>query len=810
MSHPFRPWLRAGILLAALIAGPAWSAEHSVGSGVACDFADLDDAISAAGSGDTLRLQAETFSDTITIDRSLALIGGHISCLDSSPALGEDSTISNPIFGTSSIVAVTGNSTAASLSQITIEGANKPGDGGGIYVDAYAELALAQVVVRDNQAANGGGIYVDKNASLSSGSSLTLSVTGNSATGVGGGIYVNSGASLDLGGSIVDISGNTADDAGGGLYASGNANIILNNATVDSNVSATSLGGGLYSGAGTANATITISDSTFENNSATQSSGGGLFVFGNAGADKQLIINNSQILSNSANTNGGGVHLSGELTAELNNLNIDGNSAGDNGGGIYATGADGWLLADQVTVANNSAGSDGGGIWVRPGNAQFTGDFGSRTIIASNDATRGGGLFVAGPGGGTPEFVNVYFSSHTEVIDNTAAQGAGTYLDASGGHFLLFNGLASRNEASVDGGAFALRGSGKLNVDSARVSDNSALGDGGAIHATAGEINVVDTSVFGNTATNGAGLFLQDAALLFDDSSLSGNQAGVDGGGIHAASSGDTELINATLIANSAGSKGGGIYRTGTGRLTLRASILDGTVQPRGASLCDPSSLSFDRYCSEVIGNTSGYGGGIYIKSSSPDEALVHEIRHTAFLDNAGDLGSAITLEDAYRTRVETSLFSGNRDAGDDAVESVIRVMGDSRLRLQYATVADNTEVGLVVASAAGLPQEIYKSIFWGNPADFSAGSASTVNNICNMSEDGSLPGISGTPAFTPTERGRFRLGDASDALDVDCTFSTTVDLDGLARPVGPYTDLGAFEGAWGDASRIFSDQFEG
>jgi len=393
----------------------ALGAEYSVGSQASCDYDDLDDAIAAASSGDTLRLRAETFIDEVTVDRSLTIIGGHINCGDSSPTIGNTTVIDSPVFGFAPLVSITGSSTQVSLSWLTLQDADSLGNGGGIYLDSYADLNLAQVVIKNNAATNGAGIYVDKNASLTTNGALTLSVIDNTAAGVGGGLYVGSGASIDLSASVVDISGNTADNAGGGIFASGNADLTLNNADINHNTSTTSGGGGLYSSTGTSDRAINISDSTFYGNLAG-GSGGGLLVFGNSGAVKELDLANTIIDTNIAGSNGGGIKLAGALQSSLTDTTITGNTAGDNGGGIHS-GSGGTMTALRLTVTNNSANDDGGGIWTRNDQINLEAEPENLGYIRDNSASRGGGLFIAGPGGQMPEAPSVILGWYLRITN---------------------------------------------------------------------------------------------------------------------------------------------------------------------------------------------------------------------------------------------------------------------------------------------------------------------------------------------------------------------------------------------------------
>lgn len=750
-------------LVASILSAGAFGAEITVGAS-GCDYSNLQTAVDNAQSTDELQLRAQTFTANVDIDKVLTLRGGFENCGDEFPGLGLDSTLQGVNGAGDSVVEIAASITVK-LTGLVITGGESDGAGGGLDVRDSSFVYLSNVTITGNESANGGGIYLDSSARLFR--IGALEIRDNTAQ-KGGGIYASDSAIID--------------------FASGS----LQPVTIDGN---------LANGAG---------------------EGGGIYLAGGA----ELVT--------------------------------DGNGT--------------------ITISNNDA-LTGGGIQAEPDARVASPDL----ILDSNSAASGGGLYIAGPGGAVPTEPQVFLGDDSLIGNNTAFDGGGVFLDETGGHYLRFEGRMDSNESAIDGGCVYLAGPGEVFLTTASVNACTAVGRGGAVYATAGNIRIQFVGITSNQASNGGAVYIDSASLELDspdfyfnratnnggaiyllDADLNtpqdpysihltfadnmaeeghggavyaqnsnllfhwtlvgfsefGNSAPLGtGGGIHATGSGDLTLVNSSIVENDA-VEGGGIYRTGSGRLNMSAEIVSDAISTvgstegvvasgaRGGIDCDPSSLDANRYCSEVIGNTATQGGGIYIQASS-DEIEPHEINHTAFMNNAGDLGSAVTLEDSFNTRIEAALFTGNSDAGEDAVESVIHVIGDSDLVLKYSTIVDNSEVGLVVASTTGNLHKIRKNIFWGNPTDFSAGSGITIDNHCNMSEDGSLPGISGVPAFMPTARGQYRLGDTSDALDIDCLFPTSMDLDGISRPIGDHTDLGAFEGAWGDADALFSDRFE-
>ncbi len=126
--------------------------------------------------------------------------------------------------GTGSVLKVSGRATltitdSSAAKSGTITGGNAgDGDGGGVYVEAYAALEMTGGCITGCRAedGDGGGVYVEAYA--------TLEMTGGCITGCraeyGGGVYVDNNATLKMTGGC--ITGCHASRGGGGIYSSGN------------------------------------------------------------------------------------------------------------------------------------------------------------------------------------------------------------------------------------------------------------------------------------------------------------------------------------------------------------------------------------------------------------------------------------------------------------------------------------------------------------------------------------------------------------------------------------------------------------
>jgi hypothetical protein len=132
-------------------------------------------------------------------------------------------------------------------------------------------------------------------------------------------------------------------------------------------------------------------------------------------------------------------------------------------------------------------------------------------------------------------------------------------------------------------GGITIDHDGTLDVIDTTVSGNrsSDYGNGGGIGVNLATLTMTGSTVSGNTAAIGAGIFAWQGSLLIQNSTLSGNVASQEGGGIRVYASVAIELVHTTITANAA-PHGGGILlydRPATGGvLTARNSLLWGNT----------------------------------------------------------------------------------------------------------------------------------------------------------------------------------------------------------------------------------------
>ena len=179
---------------------------------------------------------------------------------------------------------------------------------------------------------------------------------------------------------------------------------------------------------------------------------------------------------------------------------------------------------------------------------------------------------------------------------NIAGNGGGIYNSAE---LTINNSTISGNTSDENnwGGGIYNGELGTVNINSSYLSGNAAFYCGGIFNY--GELNIVDSTISGNTADYWGGGIYTYAVMTLENSTVSGNTCtGASGGGIYM-TGGTSELTNSTISGNRSDNHGGGIYTSGGGGTLI-------------VSNCTIANNHSDEDNSE-----GGEGGGIYFSNTT-------------------------------------------------------------------------------------------------------------------------------------------------------------------------------------------------
>lgn len=199
-------------------------------------------------------------------------------------------------------------------------------------------------------------------------------------------------------------------------------------------------------------------------------------------------------------------------------------------------------------------------------------DFGAEVHISG--VTMGDGLASGGQDGGAIFNVGTLHLSHVEIVSNRAFNGAA--IHGSSATLTIEDSIISDNETtgSGGGGLQVLNGSAMIErtiIEGNRTTGPNRHGGGIAVRGNA-TVNIVDTTIEGNSATgSGGGIRVSDTAdVNVISSTISGNSSEATGGGL--------------FIGDGSGSGGG--VAVGNGTLAMMNTILAGNIDPNGDPDC--------------------------------------------------------------------------------------------------------------------------------------------------------------------------------------------------------------------------------
>jgi len=283
------------------------------------------------------------------------------------------------------------------------------------------------------------------------------------------------------------------------------------------------------------------------------------------------------------------------------------------------------------------------------------------SVLTDADVTTidgGGDIIIDGDGNFRPITVgtvaNVILRS-IRITNGSAANGGGVN---NGGHLEIYDSTIVDNQAELGGGIFSWPNSDTLIIHNTTISENNAL-QGAGIYARDDEVEIVESFILDNVADGaGGGIYLHTSqgtpTLEVSRTSISGNRATTgSGGGIHN-DGGHVEVIDSTISGNDAGIIGGGISTNGQSSpatlIVLRSTIDDNEATQGGGIYIREDNVTITN--STISGNRAvsegAAGGGIY----------------NAFVPDNGTVITLINTTVAFNSSSQLSANSGIHNAG--------------------------------------------------------------------------------------------------------------------------------------------------
>jgi hypothetical protein len=445
------------------------------------------------------------------------------------------------------------------VGNITVRNGKVDGNGGGIYINTYANVNFYGNIVADNHAESGGGAYIKSNGmgKITITKNIIIGNTSNSNSSSnfhGGGIYTYSKGHISF--TNNNVTGNTSSSSsysscGGGIYANASGDISFTNNNVTSNTSSFSYPS--YSGSGSSL-------------SSRYSYGGGIY----ANASGDISFTNNNVTGNNSfsyfyHSYGGGIYANASGDISFTNNNVTGNNSSSNnysnyGGGIYVNASGNNISFTNNNVTKNTShssrsNSHGGAIFIN--NTKkiiFLKNVISKNIATAPDSSYnsyGGAIFL---NSGVKEITAI----ENIITENFSEIGGGIFTHNTE-HLILSNNTITQNNS--DG----IRSTKASCID---ISSNTIKGSTGTgIYITSSSETSITCTItnnvimnYNNPSNDGGGIFVENYQLININQNNIANNKATKGAGIYLNPASSLFLINNTITSNTAENQGGGIY----------------------------------------------------------------------------------------------------------------------------------------------------------------------------------------------------------------------------------------------------------
>lgn len=225
------------------------------------------------------------------------------------------------------------------------------------------------------------------------------------------------------------------------------------------------------------------------------------------------------------------------------------------------------------------------------------------------------------------------------------------------------------NPVTIDAGGAANGQFRVFNVDDGNVSNQAQV--------TIDGVNITGGFAFGGANGNmgdGGGIFTNEA-LTLSNSTVTGNIASDNAGGLYVNDLGSADVVNTTISYNESNYDGGGIFAFGDTNITnstINNNIAIANFSPEGDGGGIAVFGTTNITQSTISGNIAGgQGGGVYVKDYDPhlnhftsatisNSTITNNTSRTQTLDNHGTGGGLASFGNTITTTVTSTIISGN------------------------------------------------------------------------------------------------------------------------------------------------------
>jgi len=578
-------------------------------------YTTIQAAIDGVAAGDLIYVRANTYSEQLTITKSLTL-----QSVD-----GRDKTIIDG-GGTGRVISISDTGKVAVIG-FGIRNGGNTGDGGGVHIERATAVTLDQNAISGNNAANnsGGGLYAYR-----AGVRIKNNLIQNNSAQTASGLYLDGCSGIVTGNTI---SGNTANDSGGGMSVRNSPLMNISNNTITGNTALQWLGG-----LGISHCNGVVLRKNIISNNTGQNGVGGLYMENSS----SVVVDSNTIAGNNVPAGSNGGAYFGFVSGQFINNKVQDNHASDGVGGLRFDGRCSGLVSGN-TITGNQANA------VSAMQVQFS----DMEIIDNKIMNNTSDAYYVFHVNECPRAV----IRRNTISRNTCKNGEGGGIVVGNSSAVTVSGnTISFNKSTGDGAGVRASGA-DLTLSNNSILNNESTSSGGGIQLSYCTGKVNGNTVMGNKATYGAGMEINFGFYMtISNNIVKSNTAGGEGGGIRLDSCASAILAHNTVSHNTAVEGAGGIYVNG-----VDATIKDNVIQHNSSGDWGGGiaiNMSSVHLVNNIISNNNvkNRGGGVVVQSYS-----LARLMNNTIVNNIGENGGGgIYCGDYAAAEVVNTILWGN------------------------------------------------------------------------------------------------------------------------------------------------------